>query len=110
MQPALTRALAAESYTEREAGLVTAYEAIARRHNALGLTAAVEPAARSFYARPFRVIDGSRFVACRRAIVDDDLRARPLTGAIDQWVDSTEVLSAAPLAQRAGQSLARIDR
>jgi hypothetical protein len=76
----------------------------------VGLTVSVEPSARWFYGRPFRVIDGSRFVdACRQAIVDDELRARPLTGAIDQWVDSTAVLSVAPLAQRAGQSLARFD-
>ena len=108
VQPALTQALAAQSYAEREAGLVAAYEAVARRHNALGLTVAVEPSARLFYGRPFRVIDGTRFVAaCRGAIVDDDLRSRPLTGAIDQWVDSTEVLSDAPLAQRAGRCLAR---
>ena len=110
VQPALTQALAAQSYAEREAGLVAAYEAVARRHNALGLTVAVEPSARLFYGRPFRVIDGTRFVAaCRGAIVDDDLRNRPLTGAIDQWADSTEVLSNAPLAQRAGRSLARFD-
>ena len=105
--PALTQALDAQSYTEREAGLVAAFEAVARRHNALGLTVAVEPSAHLFYGRPFRVIDGTRFVAaCRGAIVDDDLRSRPLSGASDQWVDSTEVLSNAPLAQRAGRSLA----
>jgi hypothetical protein len=110
VRPELARALAAGSHAEREAGLVAAYEIVARRHNALGLTAAVEPSARLFYGRPFRVIDGSRFVAaCRDAIVEEELRNRPLTGAIDQWVDSTDVLSVAPIAQRAGRSLACSD-
>jgi hypothetical protein len=92
--PALTAALAATTYPEREAALVQAYEAAARRHNRLGVTTPHEPTARLFHERPFRVIRGERFAAaCVEAIADDELRRLPLFGSADQWVDSTEVLS-----------------
>src|SRR5439155_3870388 len=88
--PALERALAATRADEREAALVEAYEAIARRHNALGVTDPVEPTVRLFYGRPFRVLFAQRFVdACVARVTDSDLRSRPLVGAIDQFVDST---------------------
>ena len=92
--PALTRALSAESIDDREAGLVDAYEAVARRHNALGVTDPVEPTARFFHNRPFRVIGAERFVdACRARIADPFLRALPLIGSGDQWSDNTDVRS-----------------
>ena len=94
VEPALAAALRAETYAARESALVTAYEAVARRHNRLGVTRTEEPAARLFHDRPFRVIGGDRFAAaCTDAITDDQLRALPLVGAVDQWVDSTDVLS-----------------
>jgi len=92
--PALTAALAAATYREREAALVEAYEAVADRHSRLRVTEPVEPAARLFHERPFRVIGADRFAAaCLEAIADDALRQLPLVGGVDQWVDSTEVLS-----------------
>ena len=92
--PALARALAATEYTEREQGLVDAVEAVAARHNALGVTEYVEPRVRPFYGRPFRVLDSDRFAdACRDAVSDGWLRSLPLIGGIDQFVDSTDVLS-----------------
>jgi hypothetical protein len=92
--PALRAALAATAYSEREAALVEAYEAVAARHNRLGVTDPVEPTARLFHDRPFRVIGADRFAdACLGAIADDALRQLPLVGGVDQWVDSTDVLS-----------------
>ncbi len=77
-----------------EDGLVEALEDVARRHNALGLTRAVEPAARLFHERPFRVIGGDRFAdACRERIRDPWLRSLPLVGSVDQAADSTDVLA-----------------
>jgi len=77
-----------------EDGLVEALEDVARRHNALGLTSAVEPAARLFHERPFRVIGGDRFAdACRERIRDPWLRSLPLLGSVDQAADSTDVLA-----------------
>jgi Domain of unknown function (DUF4037) len=104
--PALERAIAATDYPAREEALVEVYEAVACRHNELGLTEEVEPTVRLFYARPFRVLSSRRFVdACMAEIKDAWLRSLPLTGAIDQWCDSTDVLSDAALSRRLGSKL-----
>jgi len=71
-----------------------AYIAVARRHNALGITEPVEPTLRPFHGRPAHVLDADRFVrACLATVTEPTLRALPLIGAVDQWVDSTDVLS-----------------
>jgi hypothetical protein len=108
--PALTAAIRAPAWPEREDHLTTAYETTARLHNTLGLTPPLDPAIRpAFYDRPYRVLDSGRFVAALRdAIRDSRLRALPLTGAIDQYVDNTTaigdlaLLRAATAAQLSG--------
>jgi hypothetical protein len=100
--PALTRALAADNIVEREAGLVDAYQAVARRHNALGITEPLEPTVRPFYGRPFRVLRSGRFVdACLARVTDERLLALPLIGGVDQWSDSTDVRSTPAVFRRA---------
>jgi hypothetical protein len=100
--PPLTRALCADTIHEREDGLVDAYEAVARRHNALGVTDAVDPSARLFYGRPFRVLGAGRFVdACLAEVTDARLRRLPLIGGVDQWSDNTDVRSTPPVFRRA---------
>jgi hypothetical protein len=91
---ALGEVLAAEGYNRREAALVTAVEALAARHNALGLTAPVDATVRLFHGRPFRVLGSGRFVdACLACVTDPWPRSLPPVGAIDQFVDSTDLLS-----------------
>ena len=47
-----------------------------------------------FHDRPFRVLSSSRFVdVCLAKVSDPWLLSLPLTGAVDQFVDSTDVLS-----------------
>ena len=73
--------------------VVGAAEAVARRHNALGIASAIDPTRRPFYGRPFDVIFAERFVAaCLERVDDPWLRSLPLIGSVDQWVDSTSVL------------------
>jgi hypothetical protein len=91
---ALEDVLGAKDYEQREAGLVTAVEALARRHNALEVTSPVEATVRLFHGRPFRVLGSDRFVAaCLSRVTDPELKALPLVGAIDQFLDSVDVLS-----------------
>ena len=98
--PALRRALESRAYEAREEALVDAYQAVAARHNLLGITDEVEPAVRTFYSRPFRVIGASRFAsACLARVNDPTLRSLPLVGGIDQFADSTDM--ATPEAARA---------
>jgi hypothetical protein len=90
---ALRSALAATAWRGRERHLMAAYESMAVRHNALGLTAPVDPRVRPFHDRPFRVLDAGRFAdALTAGITDPELRGRPRTGAIDQFADNTDVL------------------
>jgi hypothetical protein len=99
--PALAGALDAADYMAREAALVEAVEDVASRHNALGVSRSVEATVRPFYGRPFRVLGSARFVeACLERVSDPWLRELPLVGAIDQFVDSTDVLSYPPIARR----------
>lgn len=74
---------------------------MAQRHNAAQVSRPEEPTARLFHDRPFRVIGGDRFAnACVQAIDDPILRVLPLVGAIDQWADSTDVLTDARRSRR----------
>jgi hypothetical protein len=99
--PALTRALRAERADDREAALVDAYEVVARRHNALGVTELVDPTARPFHARPFRVLDAVRFAdACRARVTDPKLRGLPMIGGVDQWSDNTDLRSSPEVFRR----------
>jgi uncharacterized protein DUF4037 len=92
LAPHLSGAVAARSWPERERHLSPAYEAVAGLHNELGLTEPVDVEVRYFHDRPFRVLDAHRFTeALVPTIRDPALRALPLVGAIDQYVDSTDL-------------------
>jgi hypothetical protein len=99
--PHLASMLEARDFAEREAAWVAAVEAIAVRHNALGLTEPLDPTVRPFHNRPFRVLDAGRFASATIDTVDNSfLRALPRVGSIDQVVDSTDVSSHADVARR----------
>ncbi len=68
----------------RESAWVEAIEALARRHNALGLTAHLEPTVRTFHSRPFRVIDAGRFATACIESVSDSLAARAAARRLDR--------------------------
>jgi Domain of unknown function (DUF4037) len=111
---ALESAVRAEDWRSREDALVAAYEAVARRHNDLGVTDPVEPTARPFWGRPIRVLFADRFVeALRAAITDPDVRSIDHdAGSIDAVSENTDVLSRPALWQKleplwAGEKTAR---
>lgn len=95
LTPPLWEAQQAASWQEREAAMAWAYAALARTHNALGLTPPLPEAVSPFHGRPFQVIHGGRFAEALRAqIVSDEVRriaAWRLIGGIDQWSDSTDL-------------------
>ncbi|HEU5476194.1 MAG TPA: DUF4037 domain-containing protein [Actinophytocola sp.] len=61
ISPALTAAVAATSWHEREKHLATAYSALATLHNQLELTEPLDPSTRPYYGRPFQVLHADRF-------------------------------------------------
>jgi hypothetical protein len=96
LTPHLAAALAAADWRVRERHLVAAYERVATLHNDLALTEPVDPATQPYHGRPFQVLHADRFTAAlRRAVQDPGIRALPLTGAVDQFVDSTDALGEA---------------
>ncbi|MER5422797.1 DUF4037 domain-containing protein [Streptosporangium roseum] len=91
---ALSGALAADGWRERQHHLGRAYERVAQMHNRLGLSRPLETTTRGFHQRPFEVIDGLRFAdALTEAITDPWVRALPPLGSVDQFGDSTELLT-----------------
>jgi hypothetical protein len=89
--PALTAALAATTWHDRENHLATAYSAVARLHNELGLTEPLDVRTRPYHDRPYQVLHAERFAEALVAGLTE-LRALPLTGAVDQFADSTDLL------------------
>lgn len=104
--PDLGAALAATDWHTREQHLARAYEAIAALHNQLALTDPVDPTTRPYHDRPFQVLHAERFTAALTArITDPAIRSLPLTGAVDQFVDSTDVLGRPELTRAAFQAM-----
>jgi hypothetical protein len=95
LTPVLLRALAADSWTEREQALTLVYEFVAGMHNELGITEPLSAQVQPFHDRPFQVLNAERFAdAIQAAIRDPEIQGLPPNlGAIDQFVDSTDVLS-----------------
>jgi hypothetical protein len=96
--PLFQGALRAETWREREDFLASAYEIVAGMHNALGVTASVDPRTRPYHGRPFQVLHAERFCeAITAAITDPDMRAlvdrAGLIGSIDQISDNVDAMS-----------------
>jgi len=102
LRPALTGAMAAETWDEREANLCLAYEAIARLHNRQGITPVVCENVSYFFGRPFRVIHGEAIGDLIWEVIKDPaVRALPRgVGSVNQFISSVDVLSNPRLCQR----------
>lgn len=106
----LNAVLAATDWHLRERHLVQAYEIVAHLHNELELTDRVDPAARTYHSRPFRVLRADRFTRALVArIKDPEIRELRRVGAVDQFIDSTEVLSRPDLTRAATDAVTGVD-
>lgn len=95
--PILHAALQSETWQIRQDNLVQAFEYIAAMHNTLGLTAPLPEKAIAFHNRPFQVV---AFHGFHQALLREikhprvqQIAERPLIGGIDQFSDSTDLLS-----------------
>ncbi|HEX6344901.1 DUF4037 domain-containing protein [Umezawaea sp.] len=92
--PDLLAVVTATGWRDRERHLARAYEAVAARHNALGLTEPVDPTTRPYHDRPFQVLHAERFAnALRATLSDPEVAALSWRGSVDQHVDNTDVLA-----------------
>ncbi|WP_051478863.1 DUF4037 domain-containing protein [Arthrobacter sp. H5] len=91
----LKNALRAAKTVDREHHLGQAYQLLAARFNQLlPEDARLDTALRPFFDRPALILDAERFVSAALANVQDaETKALPLVGSIDQFIDSTDVLS-----------------
>ncbi|MGQ7298322.1 DUF4037 domain-containing protein [Quadrisphaera sp. KR29] len=91
--PGLGRALAAQRWQDREAGLADALRVLHDLQREQGLPvprAAVEP----FWGRPYLGVPEDAAERLRAGVTDPLLRALPPgVGAVEQWVESVDVLT-----------------
>lgn len=106
LEPHLTAVLTATHWRQRETQLCAATTVVGAATNDLGLAAQIDVAPRPFFDRDIRVVNSEGFVtALCDAIEDSEVQALvarldrradnvpQLPGAIDQAVDSTDVLT-----------------
>jgi hypothetical protein len=107
LAPFFARALTARNWPLREAAIGKAASIVARMHNEAGITDPVDTTRREYYERPFLVLRAERFAdACFAAISEPAVAGLAHgVGAVDQWIDSTNVLSAPRRARRASSGL-----
>ncbi|MFI6456345.1 DUF4037 domain-containing protein [Streptosporangium amethystogenes] len=91
---ALSAAVAAAGWREREEHLGMVYRRVAALYNRMGVGPALEGSLRAYHRRPFQVIDAGRFAdALSGAIVDARVRALPAVGSVDQFGDCADLLA-----------------
>lgn len=98
MTPLLSAALNASGWQERDSALAAAYVCIARMQNELALVEYQEALPKPFHSRPFSVIHlHTNFSRLLRERIEDPkvklVAARRPIGSIDQFSDSTDLLS-----------------
>jgi hypothetical protein len=91
--PLLDDAAGASGWMERENALAAACEVLLNIQRERGLPAP-EAAVISFFDRPYRTVDAAVPQGLLAGITDQDVaRLPPIVGSIEQWADSTDVLS-----------------
>jgi hypothetical protein len=95
LTPLFMQIMDASTWQERQDYLTKAYEHMANMHNELGITDSLTTKVSQFHNRPFMVIHADNFAdAIYAEIKDEEVKQLPkYLGGINQYVDSTDVLS-----------------
>ena len=93
--PLFMQIMDASYWQYRQDHLIKAYEHVAKMHNKLEITDSLTPKVSQFHNRPFMIIHADNYAdAIHAEIKDDEVKRLPkYLGGIDQYVDSTDVLS-----------------
>ena len=94
LHPVLMQVLQASDWQVRQQFLARAYEAVARIHNALGITGRLNEKAEQYFDRPYIVMaDGGYVEELRKRITSEEVRnIKHLLGSVNQFVDSDDKL------------------
>ncbi|MFW9982153.1 MAG: DUF4037 domain-containing protein [Candidatus Thorarchaeota archaeon] len=95
LTPLFIQIIDAGDWQERQDYLTKAYEYMANLHNDLGITDSLTAKVSQFHNRPFMIIHADNFADVIYAKIDDEeVKQLPkYLGGINQYVDSTDVLS-----------------
>lgn len=97
LEPILMGVLAAETWQQREHHLSLAYQHLAKMHNDLHITKPIAREVTPFFDRPFQVITTNGIIPALVAQIKDEsirtLTEKPLIGSLDQFSDSTDLVS-----------------
>lgn len=107
LTPLLQKAIQSGGWQEREKFLSQAYEIVAKMHNDLGITSPLSTQVTKFHDRPYLVLHAENFAnAIKYSITSEAVKnvlttdTKGVIGGIDQFVDSTDILSNARLCQK----------
>lgn len=107
--PLFGAVLASEGWQARDRALIPAYEAVARMHNRLNLTAPMPETVCQFWERPFHVIAQHGFAQALTDRVSSPegrrMLARRAIGGVDTWTSSTDLLESVALRRQAVRGL-----
>ncbi len=97
LEPVLRGVVSAETWQQREKSLTIAYQHLAQIHNTLQITDPIPTQTTPFFTRPFQVITTNRVIPAILAQIKDEevrqLATKPLIGSLDQFSDSTDLVS-----------------
>ena len=83
---------AAPGWREREDALAASCEVLLDVQRERGFPAPTAAVIR-FFGRPYRTLDGAVLEGLLEGITDQDVARLPVVGSVEQWADSTDVLS-----------------
>ena len=102
LKPLLIEVLSAKDWKLRENSLSKAYSIVVKKQNSLKITKALSVDTTNYFGRPYLVIHADEIaMAIMQAIRDPEVRKiRTRVGAIDQFTDSTDVISDTQLGRK----------
>jgi hypothetical protein len=102
LHPVLVEVLTASSWKKRESSLSKAYAIVVKKQNALKLTKPLSINTTNYFNRPYLVIHADEIaIAIKESIRNPAVRKiRTWVGAIDQFADSTDLISEPQLGQK----------
>lgn len=104
LAPVLRNVLLSKNWKQREKILAKVYSIVVQSHNSLKITKHLPTKVSKYYGRPYLVIHADKFAEAIKAKITNPAvrRIKVKIGAVDQFIDSTDVIENLELCQRLG--------
>jgi Domain of unknown function (DUF4037) len=102
LSPIFMQVLQSREWQARQDYLAQAYEIVARMHNTLGITIAINEPAVQYFDRPYLVLgDGRQAEELRKTLQSEEVKRIPhLLGSVNQLIDSDDKLNSLELCHK----------